>query len=117
MADLLNLLYDGGDKRKPLSPLIDDPNNPGKKIGRCLGHNSPKDISEWAGMIFLLAGKKKKQGKGANNNSRNFECDSDMCKACLRVGTYLFSLTSLVSLLYSSIAHISHSTVNALTIK
>ena len=57
---LLHLLYEDGDKTKPLSPLVDNPSG-GDKIGRLLGKNSSKDISEWADMIFLLA----KKGKGS----------------------------------------------------
>ena len=89
MADLLHLLYDGGDKSKPLSPLVDKPGCPGEQEGRFLGKNTAKDISEWVSMIFLLDGKNKKQGKGANNHSRNYECDSESCKAFLRIGLYL----------------------------
>ena len=57
--DLLRLLYEDGDKTKLFSPLVDNPSG-GAKIGRYLGKNSSKDISEWADMIFLLAKKKVK---------------------------------------------------------
>ena len=37
--DLLHLLYEDGDKTKPLSPLVDNPSG-GANIGPYLGENS-----------------------------------------------------------------------------
>jgi hypothetical protein len=85
MTDLLHLLYEDGVKTKPLSPLVDNPKG-GAKIGRYLGMNSPKDISEWADMIFLLAKKKKRQHKNSNSRSRYYVCDDANCTTSLRIG-------------------------------
>jgi hypothetical protein len=41
-ADLLRLLYDDGDKTKPLSPMVT--NEEGVLVGRNLGNNEPRDI-------------------------------------------------------------------------
>lgn len=116
MSDLLHLLYDGGDKSKPLSPLVDKPGFPGQKQGRFLGQNTTKDISEWVSMIFLLDGKNKKQGKGANNTSRNYECDSEFCPVCLRIGSYLaFNLLLLTFCSCLIFYFFSQMFVNAIT--
>ena len=55
MADL-SLLYKGGDKTKPLSPMVT--NEKGEKVGRKLGDNNTLDISERASMVYYIAGKK-----------------------------------------------------------
>ena len=72
MADLLRLLYEGGDKTKPLSPMVT--NEKGEPVGRNLGFNHTKDISEWAGMVFFLAGKNNKSDEHDNCNCRKFIC-------------------------------------------
>lgn len=89
MADVgdLNLLYEGGDKSKPLSPLFINAN--GDKVGRYLGHNSTKDISEWADMVYLLDGKNKIQNKNNNNRCRKYHCDDKNCGSFLQTSMLL----------------------------
>ena len=82
MADLLRLLYEGGDKTKPLSPMIT--NEKGELVGRNLGLNSTKDISEWAGMVYFRAGKNKKSDEHDNSNCRKFLCDCEGCDSTLQ---------------------------------
>ena len=82
--DLLHLLYEDGDKMKPLSPLLDNPSG-GAKIGPYLRKNSYKDISEWADMIFLLAKKKKSQHTHSNSRSRYYVCDDANCTSSLHI--------------------------------
>lgn len=56
---LLHLLYENGDKTKPLSAMVTNPLDPlGALIGRNLGKNSWQDVSEWVSMLYLLASKK-----------------------------------------------------------
>ena len=74
----LGFLYANGDKASPLSPLLED------GTGRCLGPNGPKDIGEWASMVFNQQGKKKKNG---NNSSVYlvYLCACATCTAALRI--------------------------------
>ena len=93
--DLLHLLYEDGDKNKPLSPMIINPlyGNPGEPelIGRNLGKNTFVAISEWASMVFLKANKKKINKVGGNKNSRTFLCsDHNNCPVELKVGMSIF---------------------------
>ena len=81
----LTLLFEGGDKSKPLSPLV--LNAQGEKGGRLLGHNSTKDISEWAVMVYLCEGKNKMLGKNCNNRSRTYPCDDPNCESMLKIST------------------------------
>lgn len=91
VADL-NLLYDGGDKSKPLSPLV--LNEKGEFVGRKLGHNSAVDISEWVDMVYLCAGKNKIQDKNNNNRCRKYNCDDKNCGSKLQT-SMLFSFTMI----------------------
>jgi hypothetical protein len=92
--DLLHLLYEDGDKDKPLSPMIINPlyGNPGEPelIGRKLGKNSFIEISEWASMVFLKANKKKVNKVGGNKTSRTFICSDPNCPVNLKVGMSVF---------------------------
>ena len=94
--DLLHLLYEDGDKHKPLSPMIINPlyGNAGEPelIGRKLkkGKNSFIAISEWASMVFLMANKKKINKVGGNKNSRTFLCSDPNCPVELKVGMSVF---------------------------
>ena len=76
MADLLRLLYEDGDKTKPLSPMVT--NEEGVLVGRNLGDNNTRDISEWASMVYYCAGKKKMSVKKYNNSN----CRKYICTGC-----------------------------------
>ena len=90
VADLC-LLYEGGDKSKPLSPMVI--NEKGEKVGRNLGYNSHIDISEWASMVYLLQGEKKKSDKYNNSNCRKFNCTG--CDSTLHTTRMLFQFILL----------------------
>lgn len=78
----LKLLYEGGDKSKPLSPLVTNEN--GALVGRNLGHNSPVVISEWVDMVYVEAGKNKIAHKNNNNRCRRYDCDDKNCGSTLQ---------------------------------
>jgi len=109
-ADLLRLLYDDGDKTKPLSPMVT--NEEGVLVGRNLGDNKPCDISEWASMVYYVAGKKKKSVKNYNNNRyRKYICTG--CKnSTLHTTSMLFPfillpMYVLISVIYVLIFYLS----------
>lgn len=78
-------LYERGDKSKPLSPLVRNEN--GQLVGRVLGTNSTKDISEWVSMVYNNVGKKNNQDKNSNNRSRKYVCDDKNCTSHLVIST------------------------------
>jgi hypothetical protein len=107
MADLLHLLYEDGDKTKPLSPMVT--NEKGVLVGRNLGKNNPRDISEWASMVYYCAGKKIMCVPKYNNSyCRKYKCkgcnDSTLLTTSMLLPFILLLMYVLISVIYVLIA-------------
>ena len=74
-------LYIDSDKKRPRMPIDENVN------ALDLGLTTPtttKDISEWEGMVFAVAGKCKKTKLGGNSIKKSFVCTGCKCELKLR---------------------------------